>query len=325
MAVRQHPRAGGHHVTDADRELVADRDSDSYGNGNRDSDGHAEPTATTSSSPSPTSTTVTNPTGTQFGTSVYSGPGETFDQAYNALVTDFGRLPVDRVYYPGVPSPWLGNAGYGGTTVSVSFKLLPQDVLAGTYDAALTSWFQNAPRDREIYWTYYHEPEDNIAAGEFTAVQYRAAWTRIAALAAKAQNSHLRATLILMCYTLTSYSGRSFSDYYPGPSVIDVLGFDCYNQLWAKGQYIAPSTMFANVLAVSKATGKPFGVTEFGSQLAVGDTTGSGRAAWLRASGSYLAEQGAVLVTYFDSPVSAEYRLLDAPSLQAWKDVIATS
>ena len=92
-----------------------------------------------------------------------------------------------------------------------------------------------------MYWTYYHEPEDNIEAGAFTAAQYRAAWQRISSLALRANNPRLHATLILMCYTLTPASGRSFADYYPGDAYIDVLAWDCYNQVWAKGQYIAPA------------------------------------------------------------------------------------
>jgi hypothetical protein len=110
-----------------------------------------------------------------------------------------------------------------------------------------------------------------------------------------------------------------------GVNYIDVLGWDCYNQIWAKGQYIAPATQFAGVLAESKATGKPFAITEFGSQIAVGDTAGAGRAAWLKASATYLSKQGAVAVTYFDSPVSNEYRLLDSNSLNAWTSVVASS
>jgi hypothetical protein len=256
---------------------------------------------------------------------VYQEPGETFEQAYQRRVNEFGSLPVDRVYYPGLPQPWPGIAGYGGTAVSVSFKAAPKDVLAGAYDAMLTSWFETAPRDRDVYWTYYHEPEDNIAAGEFTAADYRAAWQRISALENRAQNPRLHATLILMCYSLSAYSGRHFTDYYPGAASIDVLGWDCYNQGWGKGLYYSPASMFAAVLAESTATGKPYAVTEFGSQVVAGDTTGAGRAAWLRASGSYLAQQHALFVTYFDSPHSNDYRLLDIPSLQAWTAVIASS
>ena len=293
------------------------------------------PTPTVSTpppAPSPTPSTtpsdppVLNDDGTLFGSSVYQESGETFQSAYDRRVREFGSMPVDRVYYPGLPKPWPGNAGYGnGQAVFVSFKVDPAQVLTGAYDATLTSWFETAPRAKDVYWTYYHEPEDNIEAGAFTAAQYRAAWQRISSLALRANNPRLHATLILMCYTLTPASGRSFADYYPGDAYIDVLAWDCYNQVWAKGQYIAPSTQFAGVLNESAATGKPFAVTEFGSQVAVGDTTGAGRAAWLRASAAYLSSVGAVAVTYFDSPVDNDYRLLDANSLAAWASVVASS
>jgi hypothetical protein len=281
--------------------------------------------------PTPSATTPSDPPislsdATLFGSSIYQESGETFQQAYDRRVREFGSLPVDRVYYPGLPKAWPGNAGYGGSqAVFVSFKADPQQVLTGAYDATLGSWFQTAPRTKEIYWSYYHEPEDNIEAGAFTAAQYRAAWQRISTLALKANNQHLHSTLILMCYTLTKYSGRTFSDYYPGDAYVDVLGWDCYNQLWAKGQYIDPATQFAGVLSESAATGKPFAVTEFGSQIAVGDPTGAGRAAWLRASAQFLSSVGAVGVMYFDSPVSNEYRLLDSNSLSAWASVVASS
>jgi len=226
-------------------------------------------------------------------------------------------MPVDRVYYTGLPQPWPGIAGYGdGQAVVVSFKATPQQVNSGALDATLASWFETAPRDRDVYWSYYHEPEDNIEAGDFTAADYRAAWQRISTIAQKAQNPKLHATLILMCYTLTKYSGRSFADYYAGSAYIDVLGWDCYNQSWSKGVYIDPATQFAGVLAESAATGKPFAIT---------DTTGAGRAAWLKASAAYLSSQGALVVTYFDSPVDNEYRLLDSNSLNAWASVVASS
>jgi hypothetical protein len=290
-----------------------------------------QPTQTQPPAPTPTPTPtpappVLNASGTLFGSSIYQDTGETFQQAYDRRVQEFGSMPVDRVYYPGLPKPWPGNAGYGnGQAVVVSFKATPAQVNSGALDATLANWFETAPRDRDVYWSYYHEPEDNIEAGDFTAADYRAAWQRISAISHRAQNPRLHATLILMCYTLSKSSGRSFADYYAGVNYIDVLGWDCYNQTWAKGQYIDPATQFAGVLAESQATGKPFAVTEFGSQIAVGDTTGAGRAAWLKASAAYLASQGAVAVTYFDSPVSNEYRLLDSNSLNAWASVVASS
>lgn len=99
---------------------------------------------------------------------------------------------------------------------------------------------RDRPRDRDVYWVYYHEPEDNIAAGEFTAADYRAAWRRLRSLADKAGNPRLHATLVLMGWSLDPLSKRDWRDYYPGRDVIQVLGWDVYNLGWKKGRYDSP-------------------------------------------------------------------------------------
>ena len=278
------------------------------------------PTPDPGSRPSAPSTAGTD---TLFGSNIYQNPGETFAAAYRRRVGTFGLLGITRVFFPGLPSPWPGNAGYSAGPVIVSFKVDPRQVLTGAYDGALGSWFAAAPRGREIWWTYYHEPENQIAGGAFTAAEYRAAWQRIAALAGSVANPDLHATLILMCYTLQRSSGRSFADYYPGPASIDTVGFDCYNPSYSSGAYVAPAAQFAAVLALSALLGKPFGIAEFGSQLVSGDA-GAGRAAWLEASASYLDAHQARWVSYFDSPVTADYRPLDAPSQAAWRRVVTS-
>jgi hypothetical protein len=300
----------------------------------------SSPSVAAMPTPGPTSTLTLTPTRTPtmtptltppppaagrtlFGSSIYQNPGETFAAAYQRRVRLYGALGVDRVYYPGLPPAWPGNAGYSGGPVIVSFKADPQQVLTGAYDAMLTSWFSSAPRGHAIWWTYYHEPEDQIASGAFTAAQYRAAWQRICDLARSVGNPDLHATLILMCYTLDPSSGRTFADYYPGSAYIDTLGFDCYNTAFSSGSYVNPATQFAAVLSMSAAMGKPYGIAEFGSRLVPGDR-GSGRAAWLLACATYLQTHGASWVAYFDSPVAGEYRLLDAPSQQAWRRVVTT-
>src|SRR5262249_49300178 len=64
-----------------------------------------------------------NATGPLFGSSIYQEQGETFQAAYDRRAREFGSLPVDRVYYSGLPKPWPGTAGYGNSqAVFVSFK-----------------------------------------------------------------------------------------------------------------------------------------------------------------------------------------------------------
>ena len=236
--------------------------------------------------------------------------------SYEQTVAAMGSPQVVRVFYQGLPGPWTGPAGLVDRPVVVSFKASPQTILSRADDAALSAWFRSAPTNRTIWWSYYHEPEDNIANGQFTAAEYRAAWVHVAALARAAAHPNLRATLILMCYTLNPASGRVFTDYYAGSKVINTLAWDCYSKGFAAGRYEDPAKVFGNAIALSKSLGKPFGIAEWGSQLAAGDN-GTRRSVWIDAVVSYLRQQGASFATYFDSNTGGPLMLTDRASQQA--------
>jgi len=261
--------------------------------------------------------------GTLYGAVVAKRGTETFGTAMARQDASYGQLPISRIFYAKGPQPWPGNAGLSERPVVVSFYYRPAEVLLGTHDAALRSWFQTAPTTYDVYWAYVHEPEDNIERGEFTAAQYRAALTRVARLAAEADNPHLRATLIMMCWTLGPVSGRDWHDYYPGPDVVQYAAFDCYNYFGRSGKYVTPEQLFARVLEFGAATGIPWGIAEVGSIKVGSDTSGERRAAWLRSVGRFLAGK-ALFVNYFDVKLSVDYRLLDTPSRTAWKEVVTT-
>lgn len=262
---------------------------------------------------------------TLFGASVQKLGTETFAQAIARQDAAYGRMPISRVFYntPG-PQPWPGDAGESHRPVVVSFFYAPPDVTAGTYDAALRSWFRTAPRSYDVFWSYLHEPEDNVTRGEFTAAQYRAAWRHIATLARAAGNQHLRSTLILMCWTLAANSGLNWTDYYAGPTAVSMVAFDCYNHGWRQGKYTDPARMFRDVTAWHQSSHLPWGIAEVGSIRMAWDTTGDGRAAWLRSIGAWLSG-GAVFVNYFDVHKRTDYRLTDTPSREAWRQVVASS
>jgi hypothetical protein len=256
------------------------------------------------------------------GASTQVRAGETYAQAVARADRSYGPLEMVRVFYPGLPAAWGGSradvaGGPGRRTTVVSFKAHPREVLAGRHDAVLSAWFAGAPRDRDVYWVYYHEPEDDIAKGAFTAAEYRAAWRRIAALGSSSGGPRMYPTLVLMCFSVNPVSGRDWRDYYPGSDVVAALGWDCYNQDARRGGYAAPAAMFARSIEVSRSVGKPFGYAEMGSSLVGGDS-GAGRAAWLRAVGAHLLREGPLWMAYWDSQTSEDYRLLDAPSQQAW-------
>lgn len=295
----------------------------------------ASPTVTGGPSPtgSPTPTRTPSPTGSPTASPRFlcgaafkpESDGETYQDALAREDRLLGGLDTARVYYTGLPKHWPGKLDTDGRPMIVSFKLKPGDILAGTHDTHLRRWFAEAPVARDTYWVYYHEPEDNIARGEFSAADYRAAWRHLAALADAAGNPRLRATLVLMGYSVEAPSKRNWRDYYPGRDVVDVLAWDIYNYVnEGAGGYRDPAVLFAKAAETTHAEGLPFAVAEVGSAIADGDD-GSGRARWLRDTLTYLRNQRAVFVSYFDMYVDhnhgpQHYELRDAASKAAYRE-----
>jgi hypothetical protein len=242
-------------------------------------------------------------------------------------LTDFAaeqaRLgPLDSVRYfnPGAPAAWSGNAGAVNRTVIVSFKFNPSDILSGAEDSRMKTWFADAPRDRAVYWSYYHEPEDQIASGDFSAADYRAAWRHLKSLADQAHNSRLYSTLILMQWTLNPQANRNWRDYYAGDDVIDVMGWDVYSLSGVK-KYDDPAGLIDPIIAVSKQLGKPWGIAELGAVRTTADPGGTGRAQWIAGVASVLHNSDALWVEYYDvgGDANNNFVLSDAPSQAAWR------
>jgi len=254
------------------------------------------------------------------GSSVRSLPDLAADTA------DFGRMPIVRVYYRGMPSPnaWTtGLAEANHSAVIVSFKALPTTILSGADDSALRHFFDSAPSGLPIYYSYYHEPEDNIAAGQFGLADYKAAWARVVAIADAAHNPDLHSTLILMSWDLVNASHRHWKDYLPGGKIISTLGWDAYPVGSATNVHpqLTPASGFMGpAIAASKSVGLPYGFPEFGL------STANDRAAWLTSVGKYIMHSGALFASYFNG--NDQYptlQLTDAPSIAVWRGFVAES
>jgi hypothetical protein len=256
---------------------------------------------------------------TRFGAAIWPVNGESYQAALARADKNYGRMDTTRVFYGGLPAAWPGTAGISGRHVVVSFKAMPKDVLAGKHDTVLRNWFKTAPTNRDVDWIYFHEPENDIERGAFTAADYRAAFRRIAGLAKQAKNPRLKATVNLMCWTYNKNSKRSWKNYYPGSDVVDVMAYDCYNESAKVNKYAEPAAVYGLAVANARALGKPFGIAETGSVVVKGDTGAKNRAVWLDKSAAYLRAQKARYVTYFDCTVGGEFRLLDKGSQAVWK------
>lgn len=259
----------------------------------------------------------------RFGLSL-STVGLSFRDAIAQQRRNFGNLPALRVFDSGIPpeNAWSRRRPEltKHTQVVTSFRMPPAQVIAGQYDAQLTHFFKTAPSHHRVFYSYYHEPEPLIAAGVFSAAQYRQAWRHIATLAASTCKKNLYPTLILTGYTSCSCSRRNIGDYYPGKKYISVMAWDPYNSVNSRPtSYAPPKYIFGDAVKVAKRFHKPWGVAETGSALTASDPTGAQRAKWLTKVGRFTTKHHAAFVTYFDSTVGQDFRLLDQPSIRAWR------
>jgi hypothetical protein len=254
------------------------------------------------------------------GSNAYAG-GQPYAQAVAEQERKFGGLPILRTFHDGLPPDWPGDAGATDGPVVVSFKAEPEDVVEGVHDERLRDWFAGAPRDRDVHWTFFHEPENEVRQGHFTEAEFRDAWAHLDALAEEAGNERLHATLVLTCWTLQPASGRDWRDYYAGPEVVDVLAWDCYNTDAQRGTYRTPEQMFSAAAEAAEGEGKPWGIAEFGSSIAAGDD-GTERAAWLTASVEWLRQRGARFVILFDAPIGGDFQVQDPASVRAWREAV---
>ncbi|MGA3155123.1 MAG: hypothetical protein ACLPN6_04890 [Streptosporangiaceae bacterium] len=237
----------------------------------------------------------------------------------------FGHLPVLRIYFPGLPpsNAWsTGAAGVNKSAVVISFNAPPSSILSGADNSALNNFFDKAPAGHPIYYSYYPEPEQYIADGDFSFADYTAAWARIVWLADQAHNADLKSTLILTNWDLDPQSGRNWKNYLPAAGVISTLGWDAYpagtvHDISPYAQ--SPAAFMGPEVAAAKSVGLPFGFAEFGL------ATETGRAAWLVSVGKYLTSVGALFGTYFDSPGWPHIYMTDSASIAAWRQVVAGS
>lgn len=242
----------------------------------------------------------------------------------DAATAQFGHMPVIRAYYKSVPgaSQWkTGVLGLNRSAVVVSFRPPPSQILSGADDTALAQFFDAAPTGHPIYYSYYHEPEAPIKDGQFTFAQYKDAWAHIVAIADKAHNPDLRATLILQHQDADPGDQYNFRNYLPSGGIISVLGWDAYpNGTDDDHPQPTPPTQFMGpAIAASRSVGLPFGFAEF----ALGTQTD--RPQWLTQVASYIQSSGALFGTLFDASGFPLTVLHDSASIQAWRSAITRS
>lgn len=214
---------------------------------------------------------------TLFGSSVITSDGVNHYSDFDAM---FGDIKISRTYSALNKDPDPYDAKYSVSDVSYgmasahSFKYYPSDVLSGSKDAVISAIFTSFPKGRTRWWTYWHEPDDEIySTSTFTSADYKAAWAHVNSLA----QAHVptgvdaRPFLCVMEYSMRAANDygpstpRPFDGMYPG-DFIRAIGFDTYSGWDDKTPYtLTPSDQFDKLFSIGQQYGKPICFPEFGS------------------------------------------------------------
>jgi hypothetical protein len=213
------------------------------------------------------------------------------------------------------------------TSMVLSIRHSPQEVIAGQWDNQIAAFFKQAPKHRLIFWNYFHEPEDEVQSHQFTTAQYRSAFRHVADIAARYCRHNLVPTLVLKGWTADPRSGKasrgawkSWKSFFPGKGYVSVVAWDPYNYATVKPHnYKKPREIFRYAVRAARSVGKRWGIAETGSARVSGDA-GKGRAKWLHKVARYSRRHNAAFVTYFNSTgLVNDFRLTDRPSWRAWR------
>lgn len=241
-----------------------------------------------------------------------NGMTGTMSSRIDKISAHLGRPGVVRTFFPGLPpAKFAGSNADHGVPVVLSFKAKPTDITRGAHDARLLSFFQSIPTNRQVWWSFYHEPEDNIEKGEFTPAQYRAAWNHLTKLLPK--RSTLKPTLILMNWSLYT-TGRPVSQYLTDG--VKVLAWDIY--LSSARPTVAAA--YDRAINKSKSLGLGWGVAE----TSVTDTmTNVSRTQVVKDLVAKSRNHGADFVTWFETNKhDGDWRLSPYRSAAAlWKEL----
>ncbi|MEJ7707307.1 MAG: hypothetical protein WKF82_08540 [Nocardioidaceae bacterium] len=224
-----------------------------------------------------------------------------------------GSIGIARVFYAGMlPNRW--NPSKEGASpqreCQVSFKADPAAVAAGHYDREIVAWLNTIPSGWRVYLTYWHEPNDELREGRFTAGTYRAAWSRLSHLAHQRarlkRHVVLRLVPVFMAYNIGN--PRYWSDaWVPRPTEVAFLSWDIYGNPSGggglSGPYSSAHKRINPCLRVTQRLGfERWGVSEFNTPTRTWDRDESARREWLNDFRKYALSQDRSVGRHLGAP-----------------------
>jgi hypothetical protein len=250
---------------------------------------------------------------------------------FHAVSDLMGPLTIRRSFDPRLPSSFAASAAAedagGGVRSFVSWKPPDGDFAGaarGDYDDQVVAWARSVPR-AGVYATAFHEPENDMTAEQFVAMQ------RHLYSVVKAANPTIKWGPVYMAYWWDPgkpdhYVGNPAA-WWPGDRYADFAGLDWYG---ADPKPMTRSDNFRHWYRTMRSTGKPLLITEYG-QYAVrpGERPDPAlqqrRAEAIRADAAWIRGHPRIRMWMYwhDFGPRGDWRLTDEASQEAWRDVAA--
>lgn len=257
------------------------------------------------------------------------GPGlQMFGEAQDAM----GPLTIRRSFDSGLPESFATSGAAGdrpaGLRSFVSWKPPGGDhrgAAAGAYDEQIAAWARSVPADG-VWATSYHEPENDMSAAEFVALQ-RHLYTVV-----KAANPGIRWGPVYMAYwwdpTEPSHWVGDPAAWWPGEEYADFAGLDWYGP---DPTPMTTSTTFRTWYEAMEPTGLPLYVVEYGQYALREDERPRpaklrARAAAIAQDAAWIAEHPRIRMWLYwqGTGDQGDWRLHDEAGREAWREVAAT-
>ena len=249
-------------------------------------------------------------------------------QRFAAANADIGPLTIRRSFDATLPATFDSSAASGdpaaGVSSFVSWKPPGGDhggAAAGAYDRQITAWARSVPTTG-VFATAFHEPENDMTAGEFVAFQ------RHVYRVVKAANPTIHWGPVYMAYWWDPAEPDHYvgdpQAWWPGDGFADFVGLDWYGD---DPTPMTASPSFRQWYEVMAPTGLPLMIPEYGQSVTRNGPGGSpalelARARAITQDARWIAAHPQLtgwLYWQGFGPRGTDWRLTDPLSVKAWR------
>jgi len=225
-------------------------------------------------------------------------------------------LKVRRSYEVDVPTDFTKRStGYDIGRCATVVSMKPDLVALNTrqLDNKILYYLSTIPTDHRVHLIIWHEPEDNIENGSFSAAEYKQGQVVMRNLVNTANMNRavpIRFGGNWMSWSVNPKSGRNAEDYYPGDNVWDFLSWDGYEQ---KGTTRSPVEIFGPCVNFNNSHGLRFAVAETGVSTS---KPSDYRVEWIIQNKVYASTNNAEFWCYWDGSF-ADFELITVDEFKA--------